>query len=153
MPNIHTNLTSIHGRRIAMSATGAIVDREGYGAGMIDSSGVRISPFRSFSEAVSSSGAVLQSSGISYVASGTATAIGLYLYAPSSGQDKEVFCLASASVVTLDTSATGIYFTSTAGDSTRLTFSAGGGVKGQRVILRGLSTSRWAVLSQTAGVA
>lgn len=152
MAYIFTNLTSIHGRRIAVSATGAIVDREGYAAGMIDASGVRVTAAKSFSEMVSSSGSVLQSSGVSVLSSGTATSVNLNLYAPSSGQDKEVFSLASATTVILETSATGIYFTSTAGDSTRLTFSGSGGTKGECVILRGLTASRWLVLQKTGGV-
>lgn len=152
MPNIFSGFSSIHGRRVVISSSGAICDREGYAAGMIDSSGVRQTPAKSYVEAISSSGAVLASSGLSYFSSATSTARNFNLYGPSSGQDKELFSLSSATTMVVETSVSGVYFVTTGAESTALTFSAATGTKGERVILRGLSSSRWAILSKTAGV-
>ena len=148
---LFSRLTSIHGRRIAMSATGAIVDKNGFGAVMADASGVVQSAMKSVVEAISSSGAVLSAKGMSYLSSGTATARNFTISAPSSGQLKEIFSLSSASVITLETTATGIFFVSTGASSTSLTF-GGANVFGESVILRGLSSTRWAVLNKTAQV-
>ena len=148
---LFSRLTSIHGRRIAMSATGAIVDKNGFGAVMADASGVIQSAMKSVVEAISSSGAVLAAKGMSYLSSGTATARNFTISAPSSGQYKEIFSLSSASVITLETTATGIFFVSTGTSSTALTF-GGANVFGESVTLRGLSSTRWAVLSKTAQV-
>lgn len=151
MANVYTNLTSPHGRRLAMSATGAIVDKNGYGAVMADSSGVLQTPIKSYVEAISSSAAVLSASGLSYFSSGTATAQNFTIGAPSSGLEKEIFSLSSASTITLETTATGIFFVSTGASSTALTFS-GTNNFGQTVTLRGLSATRWAVRSKTSQI-
>lgn len=148
---LFSRLTSIHGRRIAMSATGAIVDKNGFGAVMADASGVLQSAFKSAVEQVSSSAAVLAGVGMSYLSSGTATARNFTLAAPSSGQLKEIFSLSSASAITIETTATGIFFVSTGASSTALTFS-GSNVFGESVTLRGLSSTRWAILQKTAQV-
>lgn len=144
-------LTSIHGRRIAMSATGAIVDKNGYGAVMADATGVLQTTLRSAVEYISSSGAVLSAVGMSVFSSGTATAQTYTISAPSSGQEKQIFSLTSASVLTIETTAASITFVTTGASSSALTF-GGAGVFGESVTLRGISTTRWAVLTKTAKV-
>lgn len=149
MANLYTRLTSIHGRRIAMSATGAIVDKNGFGAVMADSSGVLQTITKSAVELISSSGAALVAYGMSYFSSATSTSRNFTLAAPSSGQEKVVFSLSSATTILLETTATGIFFVSTGASSTAMTFSAGGGAFGETITLRGLSSTRWAVLRKT----
>lgn len=152
MANLFSRLTSIHGRRIAMSATGAIVDKNGYGAVMADSSGVLQTQIKSYVEAVSSSGANMTAYGMSYVASGTATAQNFTISAPSSGLEKTIFSISSASTIILETSGATITFFTTGTSSSALTFSAGGGARGEAVLMRGLSATRWAVINKTTQV-
>lgn len=147
-----TRLTSIHGRRIAMSSTGAIVDKNGFGAVMADSSGVLQTPIRSYTEAISSSGASLSATGVSYFSSGTATAQNFTLVAPSSGQFKEIISFSSATTITLETTGSTITFVSTGTSSSALTFSGASGQFGQTVRLRGVSNSRWVVLGKTSQI-
>jgi hypothetical protein len=149
MANLFSRLTSIHGRRIAMSATGAIVDKNGFGAVMADSSGVLQTTIKSAVEVISSSGAVLLAYGMSYFSSATSTARAFTISAPSTGQEKVIFSLSSATTLVLETTATGIYFVSTGASSTALTFSSAGGVFGESVTLMGLSSTRWAVLKKS----
>ena len=149
---LFTRLTGIHGRRIAMSSTGAIVDKNGYGALMVDASGVLQMVVKSAVELVSSSGALLAAHGMSYFSSGTATSRNFTIAAPSSGLEKFIFSLSSASTILLETTATGIFFLTTNGSATAMTFSAGGGSLGERVHMIGLSGTRWAFLSKTAQV-
>jgi|SRR3990167_1550477 len=152
MANLFSRLTSINGRRLAMSSSGAIVDKNGFGAVMADSSGVLQTVIKSFVETISSSAAVLAAYGLSIFSSATSTARNFTIAAPSSGQGKEIFSLSSASTITLETTATGIFFVSTGASSTAITFSAGAGSFGETITLRGLSATRWAVLRKTAQV-
>ena len=148
---LFTRLTSIHGRRIAMNATGAIVDKNGYGALMVDASGVLQMVVKSAVELISSSGAVLAAHGMSYFSSGTATSRNFTIAAPSSGLEKFIFSLSSASTILLETTATGIFFYTTGASSTAMTFSAADS-RGERVHMMGLSATRWALISKTAQV-
>ena len=151
MANLYTRLTSLHGRRIAMNSTGAIVDKYGYGAVMMDSSGVLQNVIKSAVELISSSGAVLAAHGMSYFSSGTATSRNFTISAPSSGLEKFIFSLSSATTILIETTATGIFFYTTNASSTALTFSAAD-ARGERVHMMGLSSTRWAILSKTAQV-
>lgn len=152
MANLFSRLTSIHGRRIAMSATGAIVDKNGFGAVMTDSSGVLQTIIKSAVETISSSGAALVAYGLSIFSSATSTSRSFTLSAPSSGQEKMIFSLSSASTILLETTATGVFFVSTGASSTAITFSAAGGAFGETITLMGLSSTRWAVLRKTAQI-
>lgn len=151
MANLFSRLTSINGRRIAMSATGAIVDKNGWGAVMADSSGVLQTPVKTYVEAISSSGSVLSATGLSYLSAGTATSQNFTIAAPSSGLSKEIFSLSSASTILIETTATGIFFVTTGASSTAMTFS-GTNNYGQTITLRGLSSTRWASLHKTSQI-
>ena len=152
MANLFTRLTGINGRRIGMNSTGAIVDKNGFGAVMMDSSGVLQNVVKSAVELISSSGAVLAAHGMSYFSSGTATSRNFTISAPSSGLEKIIFSLSSATTILLETTATGIFFFTTNGSATAMTFSAGGGALGERVHMMGLSATRWALINKTAQV-
>lgn len=149
---VFDRLTGIHGRRVAMSATGAIVDKNGFGAIMADASGVVQNPLKLRVELISSSGAELVGYGVSYLSSATDADRNFTLKAPSSGAQKEIFSLSSATTITLETTATGIFFVSTGASSTAIVFSGSGGVFGESIVLRGLSSTRWAVLNKTGQV-
>lgn len=148
---LFTRLTSIHGRRIAMSATGAIVDKNGFGAVMADASGVLQTVIKSAVETVSSSQAEMVAYGLSIFSSGTATSRNFTIKAPSSGLEKEIFSLSSASTILVETTATGIFFVSTGASSTAITFS-GANNYGQTIRLRGLSSTRWAAMNKTSQI-
>ena len=152
MANLFTRLTGIHGRRIAMNATGAIVDKNGFGALMVDSSGVLQMVVKSAVELISSSGAVLVAHGLSYFSSATSTSRNFTIAAPSSGLEKFIFSLSSASTILLETTATGIFFYSTGASSTAMTFSLVGGAYGETVHMIGLSATRWAVVRKSGAV-
>ncbi len=152
MANLFTRLTGINGRRIAMSATGAIVDKNGFAAVMMDSSGVLQNITKSAVESISSSGAALVAYGVSYLSSGSATSQNFTLAAPSSGQFKEIFSLSSATTILIETTATGIFFVSTGASSTAITFAGAAGQFGQAIQLRGLSSTRWAVSNKTVQI-
>ena len=135
-----------------MSATGAIVDKSGYGAVVTDSSGVLQTIIKSAVEYISSSGAVLAAHGMSVLSSATDAARNFTIASPSSGQEKFIFSLSSATTIVLETTATGIFFVSTGASSTALTFSAANGSLGEVVHMMGLSSTRWAVLRKTGQV-
>ena len=147
-----TRLTGINGRRIAMSASGVIVDKNGDGCLTVDASGVRQMALREHVESISSSGAALSASGVSYLASGTATAQNFTLGAPSSGQLKEIYSFSSATTITLETTGATITFVTTGTSSSALTIAGAAGQFGQSVLLRGVSTSRWVVNNKTGQV-
>ena len=149
---IFSRLTSIHGRRIAMSATGAMVDKNGFGAVVADASGVLQSAFKSALELISSSGAVLGAVGLSVLSSATAAGRNFTIAAPSSGQGKEIFSLSSATTIIIETTAASILFVTPAASSSKITFDKTAGVFGESVLLRGLSSTRWAVLNKTGAV-
>ena len=135
-----------------MSATGAIVDKNGYGAVMADSSGVLQTITKSAVEYISSSAAVLVAYGMSVFSSATSTSRNFTISAPSSGQEKFIFSLSSATTMVLETTATGIFFVSTGASSTSLTYSAANGSLGEVVHMVGLSSTRWAVIRKTGQV-
>ena len=135
-----------------MNATGAIVDKNGFGALMVDSSGVLQMVVKSAVELISSSGAVMVAHGLSYFSSGTATSRNFTIAAPSSGLEKFIFSLSSATTILVETTATGIFFYSTAASSTAMTFSIGGGAYGERLHMMGLSATRWAILGKSPAV-
>jgi len=152
MSNLFTRLTGIHGRRIAMNSTGAIVDKNGFGALMVDSSGVLQMVVKSAVELISSSGAELVAHGMSYFSSGTATSRNFTIKAPSSGLEKFIFSLSSATTILMETTGATITFYTTGTSSSALTFSIGGGAYGETIHMMGLSATRWAVLKKTAAV-
>ena len=135
-----------------MSATGAIVDKNGYGAVMADSSGVLQTIIKSAVEYISSSAAVLVAYGMSVFSSATSTSRNFTISAPSSGQEKFIFSLSSATTMVLETTATGIFFVSTGSSSTALTYSAANGSLGEVVHMVGLNSTRWAVIRKTGQV-
>jgi len=144
---IFDRLTDIHGRRISMSATGAIVDREGFGALMVDSCGVVQGLLKTNIEKISSSSAVLSVKGLSYIQT-TSTVQNYTIPAPSSGQEKEIFVLTSASSITIETTSSDINFLTTGNTSSAISI-AGANVIGESIKLTAISNTRWAVLSKT----
>lgn len=154
-------LTSIHGRRLALSSTGAIVDSEGYGSVMKSTadvvqnstalmfSQVGVNPQSGVSSSVAST---LTSYGWEPISSGTATAISFEIAAPVAGVSKEIFIGTSASEATFGSPTTAIVFKpAIAGVGSSMFFSAVN-LAGTTIVLRGVSTSQWAVTGSTTAL-
>lgn len=160
--------TSIHGRRLALSSTNAIVDGNGYGALMKNSTGAIQSSssaltfagtitasenFISGVETASSSGARLSPIiTTSLLSSATAESRNFTIGTPVAGHLKEILSVSSATTIVLETTAATIFFVTTGASSTKLTFSLAGGVFGETVLLRGISATRWFVVNKTVAV-
>lgn len=156
--------TSIHGRRLALNSTGAIVDFNGYGALMKNSTGAIQSSssaltyagslavddgFTQGVQTASSSGTTFSAFGLSILSSATATDRNFTMPTPVAGRFKEIVSASSATTIVIETTVASITFVTTGTSSTKLTLSLAGGVFGAAIELRGMSATRWAVLNKT----
>ena len=162
-------LTSLHGRKIGLSATGGVLIAPTSSTGMshlaeISSAGVFNSSITGFGstitemtvakqksvvDTISSSAATLLNYGLSVISSDVINVSVLVLPAPETGLHKQIWGDSSASTVTLTSTAASITFDTTVGSSV-LVFDKAGGIRGSQINLRGLSATRWAVLARTA---
>jgi len=143
-------LTSIHGRRLGLSSTNGIVQA-------ITSTGGGSSEFNMYAQmwgsemvaTASSSGATISNVGITVLSSGNSTLARTFtLASPVAGVYKEIHSRSSSTLVTFSLASSDDVFSSSAGDSTTLVFTGTvSGLKGARVILRGLSTTQWGIMS------
>jgi len=170
----YTIRKSVVGNQFGLNSTGALVDKNGYGALMKNSTGAIQSSSSALSfagtlvvdeafspkfEVASSSGATVSAYGITIISSGTAAALNLVMADPSTVPSlKHVFAGAcSATTVLLKTTSTATVFMSTQDvGATGLQFEVAGGVMGESVVLHGITVAsgspRWAVLYRTGGV-
>lgn len=150
--NHFTVRKSIFGRLLGISSTGGIV------AGPQGSTDVSIAAQMwgpgMFTEATSTD-ATLSNSGITVVTSGVTSPGGAFtLRAPAKGVSKEIVFNTPSSSLTLNTTSTSILFQTTAtflaaNGSTVLTILGSTlGLSGS-VVLRGLSATKWALVSKT----
>lgn len=139
------------GRRFGLSATDAIVDRDGNKALVIDSTGL-IKNSTTFTvdrlhvsiNATTVSSATLVNYGQSILSTATATAATYTMYAPVLGIEKTISVgRNTASEITVQGTATTILFGSTSADKI---FFSGADVRGRSVVLIGESTTRWSVV-------
>lgn len=160
--------TSIHGRRLALSSTNAIVDGNGYGAVMKNSTGAIQSSSSSLTfagsitasenfisgvETVSSSGATISPIvAVSVLSSATATSRNFSVGTPVAGHLKEILSVSSATTILLESTVASILFVTTGTSSSALTFSLAGGSFGQAILLRGISATRWVVVNKSGAV-
>ena len=151
-----TITTAVVGRRLGLTATHGIADRDGNKALMIDSTGLQqnstvltFNRIHLLVSAIVGASATLLNYGLTHLTSGTATAVAFELSAPVEGLLKEIFIgNSSASAFSASGSATTTVFNSSDGAAlTKITM-----IKGSNVVLRGLSTTVWAVLNRTSGV-
>lgn len=166
-------LHSIHGKQVGQMSSGGItftrttssamgMAAEMSTAGVFDSSissfnatigEMEVETFKSVLETISTSEATLNAYGISVLSSGTATSRVFSIGAPAVGTRKTVHSVSSATTIVLDTTADTIGFNSCEGaSSTRLTFSVTAGCTGRSIVLDGLSTTRWGVLSHSPDI-
>lgn len=146
MATFFTQRTSIFGRRLGLSSTGGIVSAPS-GSTDIDRSAQMWGPglFSSSTGLVNSGTNLLGGTGgaQTFILSG----------APQVGLRCEIISDTSSSSVTINTTDATINFNSSGGtSSTALTFAVAGGTEGQSVVLRGLSATRWQVISRSGGV-
>ena len=171
----YSRRTSIHGRRLALSSTGALVDANAYGALMKNSTGaiqssstlltyvgeVEVAGHRIVAQSAvaSSVASTLTNYGFQSLSSASATAMTAFeIAAPVAGTSKEIYIDTSASEFSLGGTATDVIFASTlvtANVSTLFASSAaaGGGLADTVIILRGISTTQWAIMGSTVNLA
>lgn len=144
-------LTSLHGRLLGLSASGALVDKSG--DAMVtqgDSSNAALSgaKTRTFLETISSSGATLFGFGLSIVASATGhSAMNFTIPLPDiAGRIKEIYLDTSASTIVI--SATALLAFGASVNSSALTISGAAGTRGTTITLRSASTSRWLYMNR-----
>ena len=158
-------LTSLHGRKLGLSSSGGLLVQPTTSTGIthlaeISSAGVFNSSITSFGstvtemevaklkttvETVSSSAATILGYGMSVISSDVINVSVLKLSAPEAGVLKEIFCDSSASTVSINTTANTITF-GTSVNSSALVLDDAGGIRGKCIVLRGLSTTRWAMI-------
>ena len=152
-----TMRTSIHGRRFGLSTTGGILS--GY-----DATGGHSTAFESQAqmwgkthhETVTADAGVISNQGVTFITTASTNGSTYFLSAPVLGVYKEIHIVSSATAMNLETTAATIFIGTTAAtgvdvgtthldlDST----AAGVGVAGS-IILRGLSTTFWSVISHS----
>jgi hypothetical protein len=141
---------SKHGRRLGLSTTGGIVSDVG-STGKSSTAIVNSAQMWGDGMTVSrSSGATLDNCGLNVLTSSTLAAMSFNLNAPVKGVTAEIISETSSTTITIETASSLVTFRSSAGAaaSTALTLSGASGLAGAAVVLRGLSTTKWQVLSK-----
>lgn len=143
--------TSLHGRRLGLTATGGIIANEvGSTAPSIAIMGTTdriVNTFKTAVETVSSSAATMINYGLTVISSDVANASVLILSAPVAGVEKQIYGDSSASSITLNTTAASITFGASV-LSSAFVFDNAGGVRGTSLVLKGISATRWALLGR-----
>lgn len=104
-------------------------------------------------ESITASDAILRNSGISVIASASATARNVSLAFPQIGSRKEILIDCTSSHITISSTLTTILFRSSAGScSTAFKVEGIEPMRGESMLLRGLSTVSWLVTSKSAAV-
>ena len=146
-----TITTAVVGRRLGLSATHGILDRDGNKALMIDSTGLQqnstvltFDRMHLIVNATSVASATLVNYGKSILSTATATAATYTMYDPVRGILKIIVVgRNTASEITIQGTATTILFGSSGADKI---FFAGADIRGRSVVLMGESTGRWSVI-------
>ena len=150
-----TKLHSIYGRILGVSSTFGIVSgakadgspgstaftmaAQMWGQGMISNI---------------SSGGTLVASGVNILSSAAAAVLTYTMPAPVAGVQTEIISDTSSSQITIQTTDVSINFNSSGGtSSTTVTINRAAGTKGESFIVRGLSDTRWQLVSRSASVA
>jgi len=165
----YNRLSSIHGRKLALSSTGAIVDKNGYGALMKNSTGavqtsstaltyvgeLTVDGYRlnAQSDVASSVGSTFTNYGRQTMSSASATAMTAHeIAAPVADVEKEILIQTSASEFTLGGTATAVVFQPAVAGAGSSLFVAKANLAGTTIKLRGISATQWAVVGSTDGV-
>ena len=168
---VDTILTSIHGRRLGLTASGGLMVRHPSSAAantraltlstanlvqeliadfVSTITDMTVSRFRSFVNATETTGTTLVNYGLSILSSAAATAQFFVMLAPVVGGVKSGFVgQNTASEITLQGTATTILFGSTSGDKV---FFSGADIRGYGVTLYGHTATRWQVLGIRTGI-
>ncbi len=159
-------LTSVHGRRLALSSSGAIMDAEGYAAVMKstadvvqNSSALTFASHQVTQTSIAASATSVSAYGLVSVTSGVGTAaMAVDLPDPVAGVEIMVDIESSSSQVSFGAGTSLIHFASSgqigAVDRTTLFIAStlAGGLRGSMITLVGRSTTQW-ILKNTEGVA
>lgn len=142
---------SIHGRRLGLSSTGGILAGS---SGSTTFESIAQMWGADLIETVSSAGAAISNYGLTIISTDSTSGTSpFFVAAPVSGVSKEIHLQTSATLITLNSTATTIKFNTTscvaaAGGSTVLSLAnaAVAGLGGV-VVLRGLSATAWGVVA------
>ena len=143
---------SIHGRQLGFTSTGGIGSYRDSSGG--ETSTVQLAQMwgAGMIETISSGGADLKNSGLSVISSDSTSGMAaLNLAAPEAGVSKEIFCVTSASALSIETTAAGILFygSSVATGSSVQTFAAAN-LRGAYLTLRGVNSTSWMITGKLA---
>lgn len=108
---------------------------------------ITIQTLRSLVETISSSAATMVNYGLSVISSDVINVSVINLAAPAVGVGKEIYGDSSASTISFQTTSSNITFGATVASSAYV-FDNVGGIRGTSLILRGITTSRWALLGR-----
>ncbi len=150
-----TMRTSVHGRRLGLSSTNGILSAP---AGSTGHNRAAQMWGPGLFETVSAAGASISNSGVTICSSdSTSGTAPIFVSAPVQGVSKEIAFQTPATALALNTTATTIKFNSSlaelsAGGSTTLTIAGTAGGIGGTLVLRGLSTTVWQIVSHTVSV-
>ncbi len=149
--------TSIHGRRLGLTSTNGIYGQI-VNSTATDADTVAQMWGPGMFETVSSAGAAIANYGITIVSSDSTSGTTPFLVgAPVQGVYKEIHFQTSATASALNTTSTTIKFNSTlaeaaAGGTTALTVAGAATGIGGVIVLRGLSTTAWGIVSHTVSI-
>jgi hypothetical protein len=145
-------LTSIHGRRLGLGTTGAIMAEH---AGVMSaavtetSAGLRSDAVAQTGVAV---GTTLSNFGRQSISSATATAQTFEIAAPVAGIEKEILVGTSASEITLGSPTTAIVFKPAVAGAGSTMFLSAVNLAGTVIKMRGISGSQWSVIGSTTAL-
>lgn len=148
-----TSRTSIHGRNMAISATGGFItarDSTGGGSTAFDMAAQMWG--KAMVETVSSAGASISNVGLTIVSTDSTSGASFTVTVPVIGVSKEIHFETSATAHTFNTTGTNILFgtsasvASTLGSTTLSISSSAAGISGT-IVLRGLSATKWQIVS------
>ena len=150
MPFNPTMLTSIHGLRLGLNSTGAIITNVlGTMLAAVMQSSAGVIQGIAQSGVASSLGSTLTNYGLQAISSGSATAVTMEIAAPVAGVRKEILIGTSASEFTLGGTATDVIFKPAIAGAGSSMFLSAVNLAGTNIILRGVSATQWSVIGST----
>lgn len=149
-----TMRTSIHGRRLGLSSTGGILAGS---SGSTEFESIAQMWGNDLIENVILADATISNSGVTVISTGSTSGSSMVVAAPVAGVYKEIVFQTSATALTFQTTAATIHFNSTlaensTGGSTTLTIAGAAAGTAGVLIMRGLSTTQWQIVSSSVSV-
>jgi hypothetical protein len=145
-------LTSIHGRRLGVNSSGAILaEHNGVMSAAVTETSAGLKSDAAAQSAIAT-GSTFTNFGRQAISSGTATAQSLEIAAPVAGIEKEILIGTSASELTLGGTATAVIFKPAIAGAGSSVFMSAVNLAGSVIKLRGVSTTQWSVIGSTTAM-